>query len=121
MMQNCDVSQHDWHSGQILCILHTAPTSSGILGHAGLIDFSATTQTLDDLEIDYSADDYGKCVSAITHKRVTGLDPKWVFAQWDRDDMKREIWDTNSVGMSKGGAHWRSATVDPYKFVYESI
>ena len=115
-MQSCDVSQHDWHSGQILCNL----PSPQALAHAVLIDFSATTQTLE-LDVDLSKDDYGKCTSAISHNDVTGLDPEWVFAQWDREDMKRESWDTNSVAMARNGHHWSSSALDPYKFVYEHI
>lgn len=118
-MQNCDIAQHDWHSGQILCRLYSAPASSEVAAHAVFIDFSATTQTTD-LEIDYSKDDYGLCVSAIIDD-VNGLDTKWELAQWDREDMKRESWDAFGVHIMKKDFTWSSKLPDPYAFVYESI
>ena len=121
VLQRCDVSWHDWLFGQILCNLPSTAASSQALAHAILIDFSATIQTVE-LDVDLSSKDgYELCVSTITHIDVTGLDPKWVFAQWEREDMKRESWDTTSVCMSKNGHHWSSRPLDPYKFVYEHI
>jgi hypothetical protein len=118
VIQCADISQHDWHGGQILCNL---PPSSQ--AHAVLIDFSATMQTID-INVNVSKDDYGKCVSAITRLKNTGMDMKWVCEYWDRDEMKRECWD--AYGMSLGtfgdnGYSWRSAVEDPYKFVYDGL
>jgi hypothetical protein len=120
VIQCADISQHDWHGGQILCNL--SPSSQA---HAVLIDFSATTQTID-IDVNLSKDDYGLCVSAITAlHNTTGMDMKWVCDYWDRDEMKRECWDAYemSTGNLKGGKGycWQSATGDPYKFVYERL
>ena len=117
VMQCSDVSQHDWHAGQILCNICPSLSSSSP-AHAVLIDLSATLQTLD-LDVNLAKDDYGRCVSAITHESITGLDPKWVCEYWDRDEMKREIWDVYSVGIMRNGYHWSSKREDPYAFVYE--
>ena len=115
VMQYADISQHDWHADQILCNL---PPSSQ--AHAVLTNFSATTQTLDP-DVDLSLrDDYGRCVSAITH-HDTGLDRNWVWEYWDRDEMKRESWDTNEMGLMSQGCLWPSNAVDPYKFVYDGL
>ena len=117
VMQYCDVSQHDWHPGQILC--NFPPSSHAQLeAHAVLIDFSFTTQTLD-LNVDLSNDDYGDCVSEIA-SILTGLDMKRVFEYWDRDDMRRECWDTEAMTISLGGYSWSSHRVDPYRFVYDT-
>ena len=118
VIQCGDISQHDWHGGQILCNL--LPSSHA---HAVLIDFSATLQTID-LDVNLSKDDYGQCVSAITDLKNTGMDVEWVCEYWDRDEMKRECWDV--YGMSLGtlggkGHSWESEAVDPYKFVYDSL
>ena len=119
VMQCSDVSQHDWHGGQILCNLRPSlPSSSPALAHAVLIDFSATLQTLD-LDVNLAKDDYGRCVSAITHENTTGLDSKWVTEYWDRDEMKRENWDAYDMCMMKNGYYWFSKREDPYAFVYE--
>jgi len=114
-MQYSDVSRHDWHAGQILCILPTRASQA----HAFLIDFSVTTQS--DLDFDLSTDDYGQCVSVIAQKDITGLDPKWVCEYWDRDDMKRESWDTHEMTITKEGFVWSSKAADPYEFVYEGL
>ena len=113
VIQCADISQHDWHGGQILCNL--SPSSQA---HAVLIDFSATMQTVD-LEVNPSKDDYGRCVSAI--QEVNGLDRKWVCEYWDRDEMKRECWDTNGLTVVDKGYVWSSRVVDPYKFVYDGL
>ena len=115
VIQCADISQHDWHPGQILCNLTLSSQA-----HAVLIDFSATTQTLD-LDVDLSLDDYGHCVSAISFPEITGLDVKWVCEYWDRDEMKRESWDTNRMGLREGEYIWSSYGVDPYKFVYDEL
>ena len=118
VIQCSDISQHDWHAGQILCNL--SRSSSPPQAHAILIDFSSTTQTLD-LDIDLSKDDYGQCISAITHEDTTGLDAKWVCEYWDREEMKRECWDTHRVALGRDGFVWESSAVDPYRFVYERM
>ena len=104
IIQCFDISQHDWHAGQILC--NRPHSSSPPQAHAVLIDFSSTTQTLD-LDIDLSKDDYGQCISAITHKDITGLDAKWVCEYWDREEMKRECWDTHRVALGRDGSRAR--------------
>ena len=111
VMQCADISQHDWHGGQILC--NFPPSSQA---HAVLIDFSATTQTVDPNE-DHSKDDYGRCVSAIVH--TPNLETKWLCEYWDRDEMKRECWDAFGVHLMYKGYSWSSNAVDPYKFVYD--
>ena len=68
VIQCADISQHDWHGGQILC--NHSPSSQV---HAVLIDFSATTQTVD-IDVNLSKDDYGRCVSAV--QDVSSLDLK---------------------------------------------
>ncbi|KAF8348694.1 hypothetical protein F5887DRAFT_951448 [Amanita rubescens] len=118
VMQYSDVSQLDWHPGQILCNIPPSMSSDSSQAHAVLIDFSATTQTLDP-DVDLSnLDDYGSCASAIA--RLTGMDTKWVCEYWDRDEMKRECWDANSMGaVFRSGYTWSTSGVDPYKFVYD--
>ena len=75
-----------------------------------------------DLDVDLSKDDYGRCVSAIRRQDITGLDSKWVCEYWDRDEMKRESWDTNKMTIVKKGHQvWSSSAVDPYKFVYDGL
>jgi hypothetical protein len=77
-------------------------------------------QTLD-LDVDLSEDDYGQCVAAIMHQGVTGLDAKWVGGYWNRDEMKRECWDTTRLSLQKFEFTWSSSAVDPYEFVYEGL
>jgi hypothetical protein len=115
VIQCVDISQHDWHGGQILCNL---PPSSQ--AHAVFIDFSATMQTVD-LDEDVSKDDYGRCVSAIIDSKDTGLDLKWICEYWDRDEMKRECWDAHGMSLKHYEFTWRSKAVDPYKFVYDGL
>ncbi|KAF8874525.1 hypothetical protein CPB84DRAFT_1853586 [Gymnopilus junonius] len=50
-----DVSQRDWHDGQIL--LYTNPTTK--LDHAVLIDFASTTQTWQPEELNYISNYFG--------------------------------------------------------------
>ena len=110
-------SQLDWHPGQILCNI-PASTSSypQPQTHAVLIDFSATTQTLDP-DVSLSKDDYGNCASVIAE--LSGMDTKWVCEYWDRDEMKRECWDANVMGAIFRGYVWSPREVDPFKFVYD--
>lgn len=115
VMQCSDVSQHDWHAGQILCNFCPSLSSSS-QAHVVLIDLSATLQTLD-LDVDLAKDDYGGCVNAAI--QGTGLDPNWVCEYWDRDEMKREDWDAHSTSMWGNGYEWSSRRDDPYAFVYE--
>jgi hypothetical protein len=121
VLQHADITQHDWHAGQILC--HLPP--SGSQAHTVFIDFAATTQTLDlDVDLSNSKDDYGLCVVAITtsvRKDVTGMDTKWVCEYWDRDEMKRECWDANMMGLVQKEYSWKAHAVDPYKFVYDGL
>ena len=119
-MQCSDVSQLDWHTGQILCNIRPSTCSSSQpQAHAVLIDFSSTIQTLDP-DVSLEKDDYGLCVNAIARQEHTGMDMKWVFEYWDRDEMKRECWDAGSMSafFPKLGYIWSSRGVDPYKFVY---
>ena len=111
VIQCSDISQHDWHGGQILC--NFPPSSQA---HAVLIDFSAMTQTLD-INVELSEDDYGRCVDAIVS---ASLEPKWVFDYWDKDEMKRECWDTFWVHLMRKGYSWSSG-MDPYEFVYDEL
>ena len=107
VMQCSDVSQLDWHTGQILCNI---PPSA----HAVLIDFSATTQILDP-DVSFERDDYGNYVGAIARQELTtGMDIKWVFEYWDRDEMKRECWDVKSMSVvfPSLGYIWSSRGVD---------
>ena len=119
VIQCADISQHDWHGGQILCNLLPSPPA-----HAVLIDFSATMQTIA-IDENVSKDDYGRCVSAITDSKNTGMDMKWVCEYWDRDEMKRECWDAYAMSIRTfdpegNGYSWRSGLEDPYKFVYDA-
>jgi hypothetical protein len=124
VLQHADITQHDWHAGQILC--HLPP--SGSQAHTVFIDFAATTQTLD-LDVDlseYSKDDYGGCLVAITtsvRDNVAASDmlTKWVCEYWDRDEMKRECWDANELSVAQGEHSWTAHAVDPYKFVYDGL
>ena len=121
VMQCSDVSQLDWHTGQMLCNIPPSTCSfPQPQAHVVLIDFSATIQTLDP-DVSLEKDDYGLCVNAIARQEYTGMDMKWVFEYWDRDEMKRECWDAQSMGICfpKLGYIWSSCGVDPYKFVYD--
>ena len=75
------------------------------------------TQTLD-ISVEHSEDDYGRCVGAIIN--TTGLEPKWVFEYWDKDEMKRECWDTFRVHFTTEECRWSSG-MDPYEFVYDGL
>jgi hypothetical protein len=118
VIQCSDISQHDWHANQILC--NISHSSSPSQAHAVLIDFAATTQATD-IDIDHSKDDYGRCIGAIMHEGIIGVDLQWACKYWERDEMKRECWDVFGMGMGNlaTGFSWRSRSVDPYKFVYE--
>jgi hypothetical protein len=124
VLQRSDVSQHDWHQGQILCNLSHA--SSPPQAHAVFIDFAATTQAIDvdiDVAVDHEKDDYGRCVAAITRESYPGVDMQAVCKYWDRDEMKRESWDACDVMLFSvvTDFSWESRSVDPYKFVYEEM
>jgi len=113
-MQYCDVSQLDWHPGQILY-----KPNSPI--HAVFIDFSASTQTLD-LDTDPGSDDYANCVTAIAQGSLAGLDREWVFDFWKRSDMLRDDWDAaSSAFFADFSCIWKSEIVDPYKFAYDGL
>jgi hypothetical protein len=74
-----------------------------------------------DLDEDVSKDDYGRCVSAIIDSKDTGLDVKWICEYWDRDEMKRECWDTYGMGLMQDRYSWSSNAVDPYTVPFKSI
>ena len=115
VMHYADISQHDWSADKILCNL---PPSSQ--AHAVLTNFSATTQTLD-LDVDPSS---GMIMgNACLLLRITILVWIWIGygGYWDRDEMKRESWDTNEMGVMSQGALWPSNAVDRYKFVYDGL
>jgi hypothetical protein len=113
VMQCCDVSQHDWHAGQILCNL-----SKSLEAHAVFIDFSASMQTTD-IDEDLSTDDYGRCLGAISLPNSLGIDYKWVCDFWMRPEMARESWDARSMGFIKEGLNWSYRNKDPFAFVYD--
>ena len=86
LLQRFDVSQHDWHSGQIYCRRVYAVGSaipveseghSEVLVHAVFVDFSATYQTTD-VNYKYVVDDYSECVQSILDAETTSLDAKWI-------------------------------------------
>ena len=60
-------------------------------------------------------------MSAVQDVTASGLDLKWVCEYWDRDEMKRECWDTNGMALMDQGYVWISDAVDPYKFVYDGL
>ena len=111
VLQNLDVSQHDWHADQILGRLQSLPPSGSdadieVQAQAIFIDFSNTVQVTD-LKHEYTTDDYGKCLSYA----VTILNQEWVFNYWSRDDMKREEWVFSlSIPVSSGNSRGRILT-----------
>ena len=122
-MQHSDVSQHDWHPGQILCQVGSPASSShrDIPSHAIFVDFSASTQTMD-LDYELGGDDYGDCVRTIAHSSIAGLEMQWVYDYWMRSDMLRDDWDGENTAIFGEGTYvWNSERVDPYLFVYEEI
>ncbi|OBZ76071.1 hypothetical protein A0H81_03276 [Grifola frondosa] len=86
VLQYGDISQHDWHAGQILA--HHAPTASDPdRVHCVLVDFSAATQSLY-LSENHRDDDFGDCTEALIEEG-TGLFEDFVMEHMGT----REVWD----------------------------
>lgn len=75
-----DVSQRDWHAGQIL--LHTNPTTK--LDHAVFIDFASTTQTWETEELNF-LNNYFQVLRILMRKK-TGFDPELVWKYFGEPD-----------------------------------
>ena len=87
ILQCADLSQHDWHSGQILCNVRTLPTGES-QAHCILIDFASVTVGLEEQDA-HREDDFSGCLAALCEE-IVGLDADLV---WDTYG-KREPWDT---------------------------
>lgn len=120
VLQRSDVSQLDWHLGQILCHFPKSVTSSTEkpTPRAVFIDFSNTVQTTYD-RYTCGVDDYGFCFEKLCFSNLPGLDVRWIVDYWQRDDMKREGWDCRTIGMIRKGVNYVYKPKDPYGFVYE--
>ncbi|KAF8957526.1 hypothetical protein BDZ97DRAFT_1846024, partial [Flammula alnicola] len=77
-----DVSQRDWHAGQIL--LYTNPTTK--LDHAVLIDFASTTQTWEPDELNYIHNYFGVLRVLLGREGEGGFDPELVWEHYREPD-----------------------------------
>ncbi|KAH7916633.1 hypothetical protein BJ138DRAFT_1139528 [Hygrophoropsis aurantiaca] len=92
MIQNCrhaarvldvgDVSQRDWHSGEIL--LYANPVTK--LDHAVLIDFASTTQTWEENELNYIHNYFGILRVLLGREGDVGFDPELVWKYFEDPD-----------------------------------
>jgi hypothetical protein len=115
-LQCADVSQHDWHSGQIMCMVirqnnddPDAPQPQSV--HCVLVDFSATTQSIE--EEHHMNDDFGSCLAVLMETDL-GLNPEIAW----RNFGEREYWDLNMLSAIVGGERRFSVAAEPYEFVY---
>lgn len=95
-MQYADVSQHDWHLGQILC--NTVPSSQDETRvHCVLIDFSQASIGIDKHEF-HRIDDFGQCLRTLCNPR-SGFRASLV---WDNFGL-RETWDQIGASVNVDG------------------
>jgi len=116
-LQRADVSQHDWHSGQIMCRVvrrnaddPDAPQAQSV--HCVLVDFSATTQSIE--EEDHMNDDFGSCLAVLMGTDL-GLNPEIIWQNFS----EREYWDLNMLSAVVAGERRFSIAAEPYEFAYQ--
>lgn len=106
------MSQHDWHSGQLLCNILPCDTEPEV--HCVLIDFAATSQTIAK-ELIHETDDYSGVLRTLVGPKV-GLPIELVWEKFG----KKEPWDQVTLGMPVEGGGFRLATATrPFAFVHE--
>lgn len=105
VLQYSDVSQLDWHGGQILCI--TEPTTT----HCVLIDFASAFQTLDSF-YHHGKDDYAKCLEILLDPKH-GMDNELVWTQYE----ERETWDFGELCVKFNGKVHNLEAPDPFAFI----
>jgi hypothetical protein len=114
-LQCADVSQHDWHQGQIMCnILSDCPAQdpSGPLApvvHCVMVDFS--TATVNVTEEIHRSDDFGDCLVILLR---CGFDGELVWKHFG----ERESWDRISLYLTIKGERRKAKAADPFQFVY---
>ena len=108
-LQRADLSQHDWHDGQILCNINTSSRDPHV--HCVLIDFASVTTGLKEQDA-HRGDDFSDALQVLVRPSV-GIDPDLV---WDNFG-KREPWDriAASVKMPVEGDIFRwTESQDPF-------
>lgn len=106
-LQQADVSQHDWHPGQILASRHE---NEGL--HCVLVDFARATFTIEP-GVRHAADDVNNCLYVLCDEEDgLGLPGSLVYEhfRW------REPWDTR---WSYDPDDVRFESPDPFAFVYD--
>jgi len=114
-LQCADVSQHDWHTGQIMCNTSVERHSDEPLApsaHCVLIDFSSTTQSVEE-EI-HRTDDFGD-ILRILLEPSTQLDAELVWKHFST----RESWDLISSSVLVNNQQRFAQATDPFEFVYK--
>ncbi|KAK7678313.1 hypothetical protein QCA50_018661 [Cerrena zonata] len=106
VMQCVDVSQHDWHLGQILC--NTVSSNDETRVHCILLDFSQMSVSLDQQEF-HRLDDFGRCLQILCNPK-SGLDAELV---WDNFGT-REPWDKISSTVKVNGETRWAQQGDPF-------
>lgn len=109
-----DVSQRDWHNGQIL--LYTNPTTK--LDHAVLIDFASTTQTYESHQLNYLSNYIDTLYVLLGRQGDVGLDPELVWQYFGEPDE----WDPVCAHIPTvlGGDETRTVKVHKDMFPYIS-
>ncbi|KAF5344205.1 hypothetical protein D9756_011326 [Leucocoprinus leucothites] len=105
-----DITQHDWHSGQIL--LYTNPSTK--LDHVVLIDFNFTSQTWDLDELNSYDNYFGVLRVLLGHEGNVAIKPEFVWDNFgDPDD-----WDPVQAWLTGTGGEKREvAAQDMFPYI----
>jgi hypothetical protein len=110
VLQHGDVSQHDWHPGQVLCTVNPQTQHASAI----LIDF-ALSSTTTDAAVKHWVDDLARCLAVLADTR-TGIQLEIITEIFNR----REPWDVDGtrVMVFPGGHIVRFERLEPFEFVY---
>ncbi|TFY79421.1 hypothetical protein EWM64_g4590 [Hericium alpestre] len=94
VLQYSDVSQHDWHLGQILCLVPEpdSPGEEAAPAHCVLVDFAQTRQSYWKMDSQF-ANDAGEAMRTL----LSVLDEDLVWDNW----APREMWDCVVSGLGR--------------------
>ena len=89
VIQYSDISQHDWHLGQVLCnpVETRSQALDGSNVHCVLVDFSQASVSIDQQEF-HRVDDFGQCLRTLCNPK-SGFNADLVWENFG----SREHWD----------------------------
>ncbi|KZT28358.1 hypothetical protein NEOLEDRAFT_1129754 [Neolentinus lepideus HHB14362 ss-1] len=106
-LEHADISQHDWHKGQILVNRHRSCV------HCVLIDFACASTSLHHADF-HRDDDFGFAFDTLSLPE-TGIDRELIWNHLG----ERQCWDTiSSTTVINGESRRLRSPENPYKFVW---